>query len=213
MSAREDKYIDDNFDKLGWVKFPYSFPEACLSKLEKLGVHGGVGKRLSDMKAISDLLPTEFKVLMAEFGFASSPIRAIWFHKDASKKWSLPWHQDRVITMETKTDDPRLKNWTMKNGQWHCEPDIQHLTRLAFLHIAFDPMTPESGQLQLLEKSHLQGKIKQSDIAGLINQHDITTPDLSRGEALFASTLLLHRSSSNQSDCPRRALRLDFERR
>ena len=211
MSVPEDN-LGDEFDQRGWIKFPYSFPEACLSQLENQCFIDGVGKRLSGMKAIAETLPTDFKAAMKQFGFDPSPTRAVWFFKDAVQNWSLPWHQDRVITLEVKTDDPKLKNWTKKNGQWHCEPGVDHLKRLAFLHIAFDPMTAQSGQLQLLEKSHLRGKIRQANITGLINQLPIAAPDLCRGEAIFVSSLLLHKSSSNQSNHPRRALRLDFER-
>ena len=210
MSAPEDNRVDE-FRQQGWIKFPFRFSEDGLSKLERQCSSDSVGKRLSDMRAIAEKLPKDFKTVMENFGFSSSPIRAVWFRKDTSQNWSLPWHQDRIITKAVKTDDPKLKNWTKKNGQWHCEPEVDHLKRLAFLHIAFDPMTAQSGQLQLLEKSHLRGKIRQADITGLINQLPIAAPDLCRGEAIFVSSLLLHKSSSNQSNHPRRALRLDFE--
>ena len=202
--------LRDNLNRFGWMKLPYRFPEPSLAELEKLGQNCGVGERLADIQAIADRLPIEFKALISQYGFSQDPLRGIWFYKDSTKNWSLPWHQDRSFPMGEKSEDPDLTNWTKKNDQWHCEPSLAQLKRHAFVHLAFDPMNATSGQLELLEKSHLKGKIPQDDIKNIVLNHRKIVQNLERGEALLVSALTLHRSSSNKSRQPRRALRLDF---
>ena len=202
----------DRLVNKGWIRFPTRLPDSCLTRLEDLQPFDHRGQRLMDLDKVSKTLPNSIKTELHDLGYNPLPRRAVGFNKHQNQNWSLPWHQDRIIQMVEKTDDPNLTHWTRKNNVWHCEPSAERLAKIAFLYIAFDPMTTRTGQLELLERTHCHGKIKQTDIPQHIKTSRIAAPNLNRGEALFITSLLLHRSSVNQSDQPRRALRLDFEK-
>jgi len=202
----------DRLAEKGWIRFPKPVPQSCLERLEKLEPFGNRGRRLTDMDAVFKALPKIIRGTLLDIGFKPMPLRAVGFNKSPEGNWSLPWHQDRVIALPEKTDNPDLKNWTIKNGVWHCEPPEEELAKLAFLYIAFDPMNSDTGQLELLEHSHTCGKIDGSDISEHVSEKRIAAPNLSRGEALLVSALLLHRSSPSNSSQARRALRIDFRR-
>jgi ectoine hydroxylase-related dioxygenase (phytanoyl-CoA dioxygenase family) len=143
-------------------------------------------------------------------GFDPTPIRAVFFEKSSSLNWSLPWHQDRVVIMSDRTDDPTYSNWSKKEGFWHCEPPISTLKEMAFAYIALDSIASGSGGLELAEGTHNHGRITAPDINNCIANTNIATPTLKTGDVLFVQALTLHRSVSLKGAQRRRALRLDF---
>jgi len=202
----------DNLKAQGWMRLPLRFAENELAQLSKLGPHVGRGVRLTDMEAVSDALPAIFKDYLTELGFRPSPNRAIGFVKSNADNWSLPWHQDRVIAMEAKVDNPNYINWNRKSGVWHCEPAEDILKQMAFAYIAFDDIQRGEGGLELAAGTHHSGKVPQADIATKIRASDIVTPDMQAGDVILVSALTLHRSILWSGTGQRRALRLDFLR-
>ncbi len=184
--------------------------EKHLDSLSALGIHEGRGKRLSDMTKLYDILPEDFRLELEALGFNPVPNRAVGFVKSKRANWSLPWHQDRVIAMAQKSDNPAYKNWSRKSGLWHCEPCTDILEQTAFAYIAFDPLNASSGGLQIAERSHLLGQIPQADIPRCVESSNIVLPTLERGDVLIVSALALHRSASTSKDTPRRTFRIDF---
>lgn len=146
-------------------------------------------------------------------GFDPNPVRAVLFDKSASQNWSLPWHQDRVVVMADRTDDPAYSNWSRKGESWHCEPPISTLEGVSFAYIALDSIASGAGGLEIAEKTHNHGRILAPDIDNYISKSTIAAPTMNAGEALFVHTLSLHRSASLSGSQRRRALRLDFCRR
>jgi len=197
----------------GWMRLPFRFNASELKNLSKLNPHKGRGQRLSDMQAVSNALPIEFENCIRELGFTPIPNRAVGFAKSQKSNWSLPWHQDRVIAMTRRNDDPAYKNWTRKSGIWHCEPDKEKLKKMAFAYIAFDDITSGMGGLEIAEGSHCHGKIDKSSIASHISKSSLVMPDMSSGDALLISCLALHRSAILSGSELRRTLRIDFTRK
>jgi len=196
----------------GWARLPFRFSAAELDKLSKLGPHIGRGQRLTDMQALAKALPEGFRDCIADLGFQTRPNRAIGFVKSKDSNWSLPWHQDRVIAMPEKIDDPQYSNWTRKSGIWHCEPSAKLLRHMAFAYIAFDSVGTGQGGLEIAEGTHRFEKIDAKNIASHIHGSNIARPNLERGEVLLISALTLHRSAVLSEHKERRALRLDFDR-
>lgn len=196
----------------GWTRLPVKFKARELEQLSKLGPHIGRGQRLTHMQALANALPEGFRDCVASLGFQTRPNRAIGFVKSKETNWSLPWHQDRVIAMPEKIDDPQYSNWTCKSGIWHCEPSAKLLRHMAFAYIAFDSVGAGQGGLEIAEGTHRFGKIDAKNIASHIHGSNIARPNLERGEVLLISALTLHRSAVLSEHKERRALRLDFDR-
>lgn len=198
------------FTQRGWARLPFKFDEITLTALSALNLHLGRGQRLSDMPHLSQILPPDFETTLVTLGFNPTPLRAVGFTKTPEANWSLPWHQDRVVAMDERTNDPTLSHWTRKSGVWHCEPPVSVLRRMAFAYIAFDHIDGHAGGLEVAEGTHAFGKIEQPDILNHVESAQISRPDMERGEALLVSALTLHRSAKLRGSKPRRTLRLDF---
>jgi len=127
-----------------------------------------------------------------------------------NKNWALPWHQDRVIAVNTKIDHNGYINWSQKSGIWHCEPPTDLLDNMFFARVHFDDCQEDNGCLQVALKSHKYGKILATDIYKTIATLDKELCSAKRGDILFVKALTLHRSLSSQSSLPRRALRIDY---
>jgi len=168
----------------GWTRLPFRFPERQLNKLSTLHIHEDRGRRLTNMSSLCETLPREFKTNLEHFGYNSHPNRAVGFVKSKESNWSLPWHQDRVIAMTDRMDDPNFQNWSRKSGVWHCEPSGEILEKMAFAYIAFDRLDETTGGLQIAEGSHRHGKIQESDIESYVELAELVLPNMERGEVL-----------------------------
>ena len=196
----------------GWARLPFRFSAAELDKLSKLNPHIGRGQRLLDMQAVSDALPKTFKNTIRKMGFDPTPNRAVGFTKSKDTNWALPWHQDRVIAMTHRNDDPAYRNWSCKSGIWHCEPPEDTLKQMAFAYIAFDDINDENGGIELADGSHQHGKIPEADIPLRLSSSNLVKPDMSSGDVIIISALTLHRSAILTSHGRRSTLRIDFSR-
>ena len=197
----------------GWTRLPVKFKARELEQLSKLGPHIGRGQRLTDMQALAKALPEGFRDCVANLGFQTRPNRAIGFVKSKDSNWSLPWHQDRVIAMPEKIDDPQYSNWTRKSGIWHCEPTAKLLRHMVFAYIAFDEIIEGMGGLEVAEGTHLCGKISKEEIESYLSNAKLTNPDMTRGDVLLISALTLHRSAVITEMGQRRTLRMDFAKK
>ena len=202
---------DDKFHQRGWTYLPYKFEADALSALSALGPHIGRGQRLTDMPALASALPSGFCDALVEFGFSPTPLRAVGFNKSKKVNWSLPWHQDRVVAMPHKTDNPDFKNWSCKSGIWHCEPPAEVLAEIVFAYIAFDDVVDGSGGLEIAQDTHRYGAIPEGEITTRLETTVIACPDMTTGQVLLVSALTLHRSAPIEITANRRALRIDFE--
>ena len=198
------------FHQNGWTYLPYKFEADALGALSAFGPHIGRGQRLTDMYVLASALPSGFCDILSEFGFSSTPLRAVGFNKSKEANWSLPWHQDRVVAMPHKTDNSDFKNWSRKSGIWHCEPPAEILAQIAFAYIAFDDISGGSGGLEIAEDTHRYGAIPEAEINARVETSVTACPDMVTGQALLVSALTLHRSAPIKVTANRRALRIDF---
>lgn len=192
------------------MRLSFCFTASELKALSSLGPHIGRGNRLTDMQAARKMLPNGFQNELIEMGFNPSPNRAVGFVKSQDKNWSLPWHQDRVIALPEKTNDPAYSHWSRKSGVWHCEPPVELLKKVAFAYVAFDSVGSNSGGLEIAEGTHRFGKIQSSEIERHVKFAEIQYPTLDSGDVLLVNALTLHRSARFEAEGRRRTLRIDF---
>ncbi len=135
----------ETYTQRGWARLAFQFDHIALATLSSFDPHVGNGQRLSELDAIHDVLPSAFKTELEAFGYNARPKRAVGFTKTREQNWSLPWHQDRVIVMTERSDDPAFTHWTRKSGLWHCEPPASVLKNMGFPYIAFDSVEAGEG--------------------------------------------------------------------
>jgi len=140
----------------------------------------------------------------------SFAMRVVGFNKGVCANWSLPWHQDRVISVHERQDVAGYTNWSSKTGVWHCEPPVKILENIVFARIYLDDVTQSSGDMQILLGSHKCGKIKQRDISAIVNQFEPEVCNGKAGDVLLCKALILHASPPSSSSAQRRILRVDF---
>lgn len=170
------------------------------------------GARLSLTKELSRIVGPESLVgsIAKGFGVDACPVRLVAFNKSQDANWSVPWHQDRVISVNTKTDVSGYSNWVAKSGFWHCEAPEQLLSKMIFARIHIDSSTSENGPLELALGSHKHGCISAEDAGAIANGCAMESCRAKAGDVLFVHALTLHRSSSARFPTARRALRVDY---
>jgi hypothetical protein len=111
--------------------------------------------------------------------------------------------------------DPKVGGawtWHQDYGYWYQNGVLFPLLTSVF--IAVDPCRKENGCLQVLEGSHLAGRINhvltgdqagadQERVAHLAERLPLVYVEMDPGDALFFHCNLLHRSDQNRSDKPR----------
>jgi hypothetical protein len=173
------------------------------------------GTRLSSAHPLFQTLEkTELVKQIARYWPRNRLVRLISFDKSGQDKgapnWSVPWHQDRIITVQTKHDTAEFSNWSNKSGIWHCEPPAHLLAEMLFVRIHLDGQTEENGAMEIAVGSHRSGAIGSEDAPKVAESfpRELTLAD--PGDVLILSMLTLHRSRPPVSDSRRRVLRADF---
>lgn len=184
-----------------------------LELLEKaLGSQTGAGSRLDWSDALIDAAGVSSKLndLARRVLVGAKPVRFIFFNKTPDVNWSLPWHQDRVIAVENKTEAKGFNHWSQKAGTWHCEPPVEVLENMIFVRVHLDDTNEVNGSLEISIGSHKFGKILSGDIENTVARLPKEMCSSKRGDVLFVKALTLHRSMVSRSSAPRRALRIDY---
>ncbi|MEM6661237.1 MAG: phytanoyl-CoA dioxygenase family protein [Pseudomonadota bacterium] len=139
-----------------------------------------------------------------------APVRVVAFEKTGAVNWSVPWHQDRVITVADRHDVSGFTNWSRKAGTWHCEPPLDVLAEMLFVRVHLDRNDADNGAMEIALGSHKTGLINSTSAADAAESYPVELCTAEPGDILVLSMLMLHRSRPSTSMQPRRALRIDF---
>lgn len=163
--------------------------------------------------------PPELSTLLRSAGFTnlvsqlcgSDPylVRLLTFAKSSKTNWFVPWHQDRTIAVQERSEMPGFDRWTMKNTVPHAEAPVGLLERMLTLRIHLDDTPQDGGALEVLAGTHKMGRLDHGAIADLVKE---TTPAIccaQTGDILLMKPLLVHRSKRT-SATRRRVLHLEF---
>ena len=137
-------------------------------------------------------------------------VRMLSFNKSVDANWSVPWHQDRVIAVDRKTDLNGFSNWSHKGGTWHCEPPVEILRDMLFVRLHLDPQTIQNGAMEIALCSHRFGVVSTEQAAELASGCQTECVIADPGDVLILNMLTLHRSRSAANPSSRAALRIDF---
>jgi Phytanoyl-CoA dioxygenase (PhyH) len=137
-------------------------------------------------------------------------VRVVWFTKNSSANWGVPWHQDRIIAVAHRHDVADFGNWTQKAGIWHCEPPLATLNDMRFVRLHLDDCDAKNGAMEIALGSEARGIVPESEASNVAATFPTELCAARRGDLHVLPMLVLHRSKPSSSTMPRRALRLDY---
>ncbi len=160
---------------------------------------------------IPELLPLlntpKLREVLAELFPAGCHLtKAIYFDKPAGSNWLVAWHQDLMINVAQRADQPGFGPWTAKAGWVAVQPPVSFLENTVTLRL--DDCDATNGALKVVSGSHRQGVVPAKSIAS-----QAATPfvcAVPAGGAMLMKPLLLHASSRSTSARPRRVIHLEF---
>lgn len=133
------------------------------------------------------------------------PVRFVLFDK-AERGWGLPWHQDRVIAVEDRIDQPGYSAWTRKGGVWHTEPPDGLLSRMLFVRVLLTDVA--DGGMAFAKGSDAEGRVPADQAEEAANRYPVEIEKGRAGDVLVLPALTLHKSTP--ASCRRRVLRVDY---
>ena len=198
--------VDDIFEHEGRVWLRGQLGSEHLSEIDSLfeKQSSGIGARFHPENALG------LDGLIQQFMRGAKSVRFVGFNKSAKQNWSLPWHQDRVIAVDTRAELAGFSNWSRKSGIWHCEPPIKLLAKMVFARVYLDDVDSSNGSLELALGSHKFGKVLSGHVEQVTKLCDVESCEARRGDILLVKALTLHRSKKALSDAPRRVMRIDY---
>ena len=142
-------------------------------------------------------------------GADAFPINALYFDKTAGANWKVPCHQDVMMPVEERLDEPGFSGWGEKAGVAHVEPPHEVLATLIALRIHFDDCPAANGSLAILPGSHRGGKLRDPELAR-IDRGQLVECEAGAGDVLLMRPLVVHRSAAARDPVHRRVLHVVY---
>lgn len=137
-------------------------------------------------------------------------VNATLFDKTPESNWRLQWHQDRAIAVKERLDVRGYGPWTTRTGVVHVEPPAEVLAQMLALRIHLDECGAENGPLRVIPGSHHEGKIAESDLAGIVAGSPMVEIYVPKGAIVLMRPLLVHASSAARAVDHRRVLHIEL---
>jgi ectoine hydroxylase-related dioxygenase (phytanoyl-CoA dioxygenase family) len=138
------------------------------------------------------------------------PFRATLFRKGPLANWPVAWHQDTVLPLEERSDDPEWGPWSTKDGLVCARAPDHVLSRVVALRVHLDPSTADNGPLRVLPGTHVLGILGAAEIRELALRAEPVECLVPRGGVLALRPLLLHSSPRCRSRQLRRVVHIEY---
>ncbi|GAW40231.1 Phytanoyl-CoA dioxygenase [Brevundimonas sp. SH203] len=171
------------------------------------------GVRIRGAEQLRDVLSVDGAVgaLAAQtLGPAARPVRAVLFDKSPATNWSLAWHQDRTICVETRRDSPGFGPWSIKAGMQHVAPPFDLLARMVTVRVHLDDVPADNAPLLIAPGSHLKGRVPLDRIEEVVTKCGVFACEAEAGDVWLYSTPILHASNAAESPRRRHVLQIDY---
>ena len=137
-------------------------------------------------------------------------VRGIFFDKQPSANWKVPWHQDVTIAVKNRLELPDYQPWSRKGGIPHVQPPVAILEQMLTVRIHLDSTDESNGALRVIPGSHCHGKLTDGAIDRWKQLNTSTTCTCESGGILLMRPLLLHASSIAIGPNHRRVIHLEY---
>lgn len=136
-------------------------------------------------------------------------VRAVYFDKIADANWSLGWHQDSVIAVQSRLDAPGFVGWSNKAGVWQVQPPAEVLARMLAIRVQLDDCPADNGPLRVLPGSHSHGWLDDEIDSWKSNTPAIVC-EVQASDVIAMRPLLLHASAKSERAQHRRVIHIEF---
>jgi hypothetical protein len=144
-------------------------------------------------------------VAMELLGGEARLVRAVFFDQTPKRNWSVPWHQDKTVTLNRRVTMDGWGPWSEKDGVCHVQPPCSVLDRMLAIRLHIDPCDEENGCLRVIPGSDRSGILKPRDIGRIVETSDAVRCIVSPGDAVIMRPHVLHSSRKSVSQSHRRA--------
>ena len=143
-------------------------------------------------------------------GDGARVVRGIFFDKNPTTNWKVPWHQDLSIAVKNRLDLPDYHPWSVKEGIPHVQPHTAILEQMLTVRIHLDRTDESNGALKVIPGSHRQGKLSNLEIDRWKQVSTGISCNCEAGGILLMRPLLLHASSIAIVPSHRRVIHLEY---
>lgn len=145
--------------------------------------------------------------LEAHVGGPAQLVRALYFDKPPGRSWTLPWHRDRMVAVNTTPEFQGIQTLHRLDGVPHLRADAPALRRVLTLRVHLDSTDMDNGALLVAPGSHLESVTTMPTDP----PRNPARVDAQPGDVLLMRPLLLHRSQhTSPTPSHRRILHLEF---
>jgi ectoine hydroxylase-related dioxygenase (phytanoyl-CoA dioxygenase family) len=137
-------------------------------------------------------------------------VRGIFFDKQPTANWKVPWHQDVTIAVKNRLALDGYHPWSIKAGVHHVQPPTAILEQMLTVRIHLDRTDESNGALKVIPGSHCQGKLNDMEIDLWKQLSSGISCNLEPGGVLLMRPLLLHASSMATISSHRRVIHLEY---
>jgi hypothetical protein len=154
--------------------------------------------------------PRMLRVARVSLGAEPLPYRATLFDKSGAANWSVVWHQDTALPLQSRFDLREWGPWSQKAGIIYAHAPSWALSRIVALRLHLDASTAENGPLRILEGTHALGVMSDADVYAMARSRPHIDCIVGCGGVMAMYPLLVHSSGKAKSDAPRRVLHIEY---
>lgn len=204
-----------NFGDAGFTfaeeRLPAAVCDALLGSLPDSRESAGV-RNVIEAPAVRALLasPVVARLVGSLMGGAICAVKATLFDKSADANWGVAWHQDRMIALAERVDDPGFRLWRIKDGVLHADPPAAVLEKMFALRVHLDDCGEADGPLTVIPGTHRVGKLEPDDLRAAVEEMPSQVICASRGDIVAMRPLLLHQSPKAVGGNRRRILHIEL---
>ncbi|MBT1698061.1 phytanoyl-CoA dioxygenase family protein [Fulvivirgaceae bacterium PWU4] len=154
--------------------------------------------------------PRILNLVKSVIGGAAIPVTAFFLNKTQDNNWTLPWHQDIKVAVDSFAEAEGYSGWTNESGILHVIPPPRFLDKMLSVRFNLDDSDDENGGLQVLPGTHQEGLLSNEDL-----DHKVKTiaPLLCvspAGSITLLKALTVHRSEASRTLRNRRILQIEY---
>ena len=143
-------------------------------------------------------------------GDTARVVKGIFFNKQPTANWKVPWHQDVTIAVKQRLEVANYYPWSVKEGIPHVQPPTDILEQMLTVRVHLDKTDESNGALKVIPGSHLQGKLTTLEIERWKQSALVISGNCEAGGILLMRPLLLHASSIAIVPSHRRVIHLEY---